>query len=132
MIPLASPSRTVHDNPFMTMSPTLDYEQQRRHLLHKHGIDLEESGMDGNKTRRMDRKDVAMLMGGDGQSGVFTWREKHRRKVPEPFLWCGAHLTQPKLTYSLRTRCKLTRSLPRVLCADGRCPPGAARTHIVS
>lgn len=40
--------------------------------------------MDGTKTRRMDRKDVAQLMGGDGVSGVFTWREKHRRKVAVP------------------------------------------------
>lgn len=30
----------------------------------------------------MDRKDVELLMGGgEGQGGVFTWREKNRRKV---------------------------------------------------
>ena len=61
-----------------------DYEQQRLHLLHKHGIDLEESSGfgDGTRTKRLDRKEVERLMGGgDGQSGVFTWREKHRRKV---------------------------------------------------
>ena len=61
-----------------------DYEQQRLHLLHKHGIDLEDSNgiADGTRTKRLDRKEVERLMGGgDGQSGVFTWREKHRRKV---------------------------------------------------
>ncbi|EGO25398.1 hypothetical protein SERLADRAFT_448374 [Serpula lacrymans var. lacrymans S7.9] len=60
------------------------YEQQRRQLLHKHGIDLEDgNGMsDGTRTRRMDRKDVELLMGdGNGQGGIFTWREKNRRKV---------------------------------------------------
>ena len=62
----------------------IDYEQQRLHLLHKHGIDLEESnGLgDGARTKRLDRKEVDRLMGGgDGQGGIFTWREKHRRKV---------------------------------------------------
>lgn len=62
----------------------VDYEQQRLHLLHKHGIDLDDSNgiADGKKTKRMDRKDVELLMGGgDGTGGVFTWREKNRRKV---------------------------------------------------
>lgn len=62
----------------------LDYEQQRLHLLHKHGIDLEDPiGIaDGKKTKRLDPKEVELLMGGgDGQGGIFTWREKHRRKV---------------------------------------------------
>jgi hypothetical protein len=52
--------------------------------LHKHGIDLEDSNgiADGRKTRRMDLKQVELLMGGgQGQGGVFTWREKNRRKV---------------------------------------------------
>lgn len=31
----------------------------------------------------MDRKQVELLMGGEGQGGVFTWREKNRRKVCE-------------------------------------------------
>ncbi|KAF7966686.1 hypothetical protein HWV62_37488 [Athelia sp. TMB] len=59
------------------------YEQQRIHLLHKYGIDLEDSNgiADGTKTKRMDKKDVESLMGGDkGSGGVFTWREKNRRK----------------------------------------------------
>jgi protein-serine/threonine kinase len=64
----------------MTLRP--DYEQQRLHLLRKHGIDLEDSLGDGSRaSRRMDRKDVELLMGGDGKGGVFTWREKNRRKV---------------------------------------------------
>ncbi|OSD06903.1 kinase-like protein [Trametes coccinea BRFM310] len=68
------------------------YEQQRLHLLHKHGIDLEESnGLgDGMRTKRLDRKEVERLMGGgDGQSGVFTWREKHRRKLA--YSVCGTN-----------------------------------------
>lgn len=68
-----------------------DYEQQRLHLLHKHGIDLEDSrgggSSDGMRTRRLDRKEVERLMGGgDGQSGIFTWRERNRRKVPGTYL----------------------------------------------
>jgi hypothetical protein len=70
------------------MRNNLDYEQQRLHLLHKHGIDLEDSNglADATKTRRMDRKDIERLMdGGEGPGGIFTWREKHRRKVPLSF-----------------------------------------------
>ncbi|KAJ7200717.1 kinase-like domain-containing protein [Mycena rebaudengoi] len=62
------------------------YEQQRLHMLHKHGIDLEDTNgiADGRKTKRMNRKDVELLMGGgEGQGGVFTWREKNRRKIAE-------------------------------------------------
>lgn len=72
-----------HDEPETDASGT-DYEQQRRQLLRKHGIDLDDGNglMDGTKTRRMDRKDVESLLGdGNGQSGIFTWREKNRRKV---------------------------------------------------
>ncbi|EPQ57548.1 kinase-like protein [Gloeophyllum trabeum ATCC 11539] len=68
------------------------YEQQRLHLLHKHGIDLEDSlGIaDGTRTKRMNRKDVEMLMGGgDGQGGIFTWREKNRRKLA--YSVCGTN-----------------------------------------
>ncbi|THU95397.1 kinase-like protein [Dendrothele bispora CBS 962.96] len=67
------------------------YEQQRLHLLHKHGIDLEDSVADGRKTRRMDRKEVERLMGGgDGEEGgLFTWREKHRRKLA--YSVCGTN-----------------------------------------
>ncbi|KAF5370604.1 hypothetical protein D9758_001887 [Tetrapyrgos nigripes] len=67
------------------------YEQQRLHLLHKHGIDLEDAvPADGRKTRRMDRKEVERLMGGgDGEGGLFTWREKHRRKLA--YSVCGTN-----------------------------------------
>jgi hypothetical protein len=59
-----------------------DYEQQRLHLMRKHGIDLEDNPQgDGSRTKRLDRKDFEALMGGDGRSGIFTWREKNRRKV---------------------------------------------------
>ncbi|CAL1707585.1 unnamed protein product [Somion occarium] len=70
------------------------YEQQRLHLLHKHGIDLEStrgnSLADGTKTRRLDRKEVERLMGGgDGQGGIFTWREKNSRKLA--YSVCGTN-----------------------------------------
>ena len=47
--------------------------------MRKHGIDLEDG--DGSQTKRLNRKDLDALMGGDGRSGIFTWREKNRRKV---------------------------------------------------
>ncbi|KAG2150515.1 kinase-like domain-containing protein [Suillus clintonianus] len=68
------------------------YEQQRRQLMHKHGIDLEDSNGigDGTRTKRMDRKNVELLMGdGNGQSGIFTWREKNRRKLA--YSVCGTN-----------------------------------------
>ena len=64
-----------------------DYEQQRLHLMRKHGIDLEDNLQgDGSRTKRLDRKDFEALMGGDGRSGIFTWREKNRRKVRRSFI----------------------------------------------
>ncbi|KAH9978983.1 kinase-like domain-containing protein [Lactifluus volemus] len=55
-----------------------DYEQQRLHLMRKHGVDLEDNAIgDGSRTKRLDRKDLDALMGGDGQGGIFTWREKN-------------------------------------------------------
>lgn len=73
-------------SPLTVPTTPLDYEQQRVHLLHKYGIDLEggsgPSTADGTRTRRMDRKEVERLMGGgDGEGGIFTWREKNSRKV---------------------------------------------------
>ncbi|KIJ67938.1 hypothetical protein HYDPIDRAFT_148062 [Hydnomerulius pinastri MD-312] len=68
------------------------YEQQRRHILHKYGIDLEDGNgtMDGTKTKRMDKKDIELLMGdGNGQGGIFTWREKNRRKLA--YSVCGTN-----------------------------------------
>jgi len=68
------------------------YEQQRLQLLHKHGIDLEDSNgiADGKGTRRMNRKDIELLMGNEGgQGGVFTWREKNRRKLA--YSVCGTN-----------------------------------------
>lgn len=52
-------------------------------MLHKHGIDLEDSlGLsDGRKTKRLDPRTIEQLMGGEGSEGIFTWREKNRRKV---------------------------------------------------
>ncbi|OAX41063.1 kinase-like protein [Rhizopogon vinicolor AM-OR11-026] len=67
------------------------YEQQRRQLLHKHGIDLEDSNGigDGTKTKRMERKDVELLMGEGSGGGIFTWREKNRRKLA--YSVCGTN-----------------------------------------
>ncbi|KAI0051243.1 kinase-like protein [Auriscalpium vulgare] len=66
------------------------YEQQRLHLLRKHGIDLEDHSLgDGTRTKRMDRKEVELLMGGDGQGGIFTWRERNRRKLA--YSVCGTN-----------------------------------------
>jgi hypothetical protein len=50
--------------------------------MRKHGIDLEDNSLgDGSRTKRLDRKDLDALMGGDDRGGIFTWREKNRRKV---------------------------------------------------
>ena len=98
-----------------------DYEQQRLHLLHKYGIDLESSQgpADGTRTRRLDRKEVERLMGGgDGQGGIFTWREKHGRKVSgaacTPFSSRDLPLYSynPCATGSSRTLCKSLRNYP--------------------
>ena len=49
--------------------------------MRKHGIDLEDATRgDGSRPKRLDRKDLDALMG-DGRGGIFTWREKNRRKV---------------------------------------------------
>lgn len=62
---------------------SLDYEQQRQELMHKHGIDLDDGAglTEGAKTRRMNRREVDRLMGGQNGEGVFTWRDKNRKKV---------------------------------------------------
>ncbi|KAI0256317.1 hypothetical protein BJV78DRAFT_455348 [Lactifluus subvellereus] len=66
------------------------YEQQRLHLMRKHGIDLEDNFLgDGSRTKRLDRKDLDALMGGDGRGGIFTWREKNRRKLA--YSVCGTN-----------------------------------------
>jgi len=59
-----------------------DYDQQRRALLKKHGIDLEEPSK--LKLKTMKRKEVEAIMGKDwlnqGQ-GMLTWRDGKRRKL---------------------------------------------------
>jgi hypothetical protein len=48
--------------------------------MRKHGIDLEDTTRgDGSRPKRLDRKDLDALMG-DGRGGIFTWREKNRRR----------------------------------------------------
>ncbi|KAG9005549.1 hypothetical protein FRB90_010337 [Tulasnella sp. 427] len=59
------------------------YEQQRKELLKKHGIDLDDPNgiADGRKTKRLAPKEIERIMGGqDGEGGIFTWREKNRKK----------------------------------------------------
>jgi len=67
------------------------YEQQRRELLHKHGIDLDDgNGLgDAGKTRRLERKEVDRLMGGKDGEGIFTWRERNRKKLA--YSVCGTN-----------------------------------------
>ncbi|KAH7322360.1 hypothetical protein B0J17DRAFT_247097 [Rhizoctonia solani] len=63
------------------------YEQQRRDLLHKHGIDLDDGETRGHKnSRRMDKFEAERAMGGEG---IFTWREKNRKKLA--YSVCGTN-----------------------------------------
>lgn len=82
-----------------------DYENQRLHLLHKHGIDIGDSVMDGRKAKRMTPREIEQLMGGgDGKGGLFTWRDKHRRKVSSVNLFIARNMFNqnfPKLAYSV-------------------------------
>lgn len=55
-----------------------DYEQQRKDLLRKHGIDLADGGT--TKTKRMSKKMVDEIMGNE-PGGIFTWRDRNRKKV---------------------------------------------------
>ena len=61
----------------------LDYEQQRKDHFRKHRIDLEDgNGLSEDDNRRqMERKEVDQLTGAEDGQGVFTWREKNRKKV---------------------------------------------------
>ncbi|KAG9088617.1 hypothetical protein FRC06_001947 [Ceratobasidium sp. 370] len=62
------------------------YEQQRRDLLHKHGIDLDDGESHNRGARRMDRREAERIMGGEG---VFTWRERNRKKLA--YSVCGTN-----------------------------------------
>lgn len=63
----------------------IDYEQQRKDLMRKYGIDLEDGEASGRVTRRLSRKQVSDIMGPQEDSGeggnIFTWRDQNRRKV---------------------------------------------------
>ncbi|KAG8880157.1 hypothetical protein FRB97_001046 [Tulasnella sp. 331] len=68
------------------------YELQRKDLLRKHGIDLADPNgiADDKKTKRLDPKEVERIMGtGDGDGGLFTWREKNRKKLA--YSVCGTN-----------------------------------------
>ncbi|KAK8850341.1 hypothetical protein IAR55_004258 [Kwoniella newhampshirensis] len=65
------------------------YEQQRLALFKKHGVDLEYPSV---KTKRMKREDVERITGKEWMEegkGVFTWREKNRRKLA--YSVCGTN-----------------------------------------
>lgn len=49
------------------------------HPTRMYGIDLGDYQGDGSRVKRLVREDA--LISGDGQSGIFTWREKSHRKV---------------------------------------------------
>lgn len=69
------------------MHDTNYYEQQRKALLKRHGVDLEwpTTKVTGGKgTRRMKREEVERIMGKEWLEqgkGVLTWREGNRRKL---------------------------------------------------
>lgn len=68
------------------------YEQQRKDLLKKHGIDLNDPNgiADGKKTKRMAPQEIERIMGGqEGEGGIFTWREKNRKKLA--YSVCGTN-----------------------------------------
>ncbi len=68
--------------------------------MRKHGIDLEDTTRgDGSRPKRLDRKDLDALMGGDGPGGIFTWREKNCRKVS--IVSCSLEILVPVLKSSL-------------------------------
>ena len=56
-----------------------DYEAQRRDLLKRHGIDLEEPGTLRAGAKRLDRKGTEEVFG--GEQGLLTWRDKNRKKL---------------------------------------------------
>lgn len=49
-------------------------------------LDVGSSPLDRTKTKRMDKEEIKLPMdvGGGGQSGSFTWRERNRRKLAYP------------------------------------------------
>jgi protein-serine/threonine kinase len=55
------------------------YEQQRRELLHKHGIDLED-GHAAPPTRRFDQ-DLGAKGSDETPGSILTMRDKNRRKL---------------------------------------------------
>ena len=70
--------------------------------MRKHGIDLEDTTRgDGSRPKRLDHKDLDALMG-DGRGGIFTWREKNRRKVST--VLCSIENVAPVLKHFLHRR----------------------------
>ena len=68
------------------LTRSIDYEQQRKELMRKYGIDLEDGETSGHGLKKLSRKQVHDIMGppqGDDDAGghVFTWRDQNRRKV---------------------------------------------------
>jgi serine/threonine protein kinase len=62
------------------------YEQQRKAMMKRHGVDLEWGTVvkGGKGTRKMKREEVERIMGKEWVAegkGVLTWREGNRRKL---------------------------------------------------
>lgn len=74
------PVRLLTDTLFFRSSfRSVDYEAQRRDLLKRHGIDLEEPGTPRAGAKRLDRKGTEEVFG--GEQGLLTWRDKNRKKL---------------------------------------------------
>lgn len=70
---LATDFQFMHDGKY--------FEQQRRDLLRKHGIDLEDGSL-APPTDRFDRDRVTPRENADEKPGsILTWRDKNRRRL---------------------------------------------------
>jgi serine/threonine protein kinase len=87
-----------------------DYEQQRKDLLRKHGIDLADGGT--TKKKHMDRKTVEEIMGGE-PGGVFTWRDRNRKKVSPKVVGSLKILANSCTSWHTRCKSSSTRLLRR-------------------
>lgn len=83
------------------------FDQQRRELLYKHGIDLEgEGGRRAPATPRFDEERLmkGALEGEDKTGSVLTWRDKNRRRLAYSVVGVS-----PRLRFELRFPASATR-----------------------
>jgi len=98
------------------------YEQQRKAMMKKHGIDLEWSTVKGGKgTRRLKKEEIEAIMGREWVEegkGVLTWREGNRRKLA--YSVCGyVTITSGQLCCS-RARTSQTLLFPGPIVLGGK------------